>query len=569
MGIPCRDKLLRDPSKKPYLSPIARQLPVNQNGVCRREKVAKKTKNIDPGNDSVSPKVGAKPPQYTPLELAKRFLAFFLGVKFSIRVKILFSLCIVILIMGTANVFVVIQMLNYSRQYDAIITNITTANSISGSIKPDIDNEMWNIVAGKTLFSQGKQYTIINNVNSKVQWMIANTDSHEAKVKLGVILRTMQTLSQDVDKMGAQIARSSTQADNQAVLEDIRFVTGVVDNVVQDYVLFEVNRTNGQYQQMRAGFVVWEIFAITLTFGAIVFSILAAWGLSRSIYTPIKKLHDVTKTITQTDLQALVTSDNVDEITELGMSFNIMIGKIRELLDSKMKEQEILKKAEMRALQSQINPHFLYNTLDTIIWMAEAKKTDQIVEVVSALSNFFRISLSKGQDWITITEEIERVRSYLIIQKIRYRDIMDYKIEVDESVSGNTVLKLILQPLVENAIYHGIKNKREGGTITVRARPNNANEVLLEVEDNGIGFAPDRLAQIQAELADNSDEIKQESGFGLGNVNHRLKLYYGMQYGLLVKSKYQSGTCVTFAIPARTADVNKNERAVIDIAPAA
>jgi two-component system sensor histidine kinase YesM len=536
----------------------------------QENQVTKKTQGIDSGNGSTSRRVGWKTWLNSPLNLGKRLIALFPGLNFSIRVKILLSLCIVILLMGTANVLVVIQMLNYSRQYDAIITNITTANSISGSIKLDIDNEMWNIVAGKILFSQGKQYQIINTVNSKVHGMMENTDSSEAKIKLDVILRTMQTLSQEVDKMGSQIAKNSTQADNQAVLENIRFVTGVVDNVVQDYVLFEVNRTNGQYQQMRAGFVVWEIFALTLTFGAIVFSILAAWGLSRSIYTPIKKLHDVTKTITQTDLQALVTSDNVDEITELGLSFNIMIGKIRELLDSKIKEQEILKKAEMRALQSQINPHFLYNTLDTIIWMAEAKKTDQIVEVVSALSNFFRISLSKGQDWITIAEEIERVRSYLIIQKIRYRDIMDFKIEVDERVSGNTVLKLILQPLVENAIYHGIKNKREGGTIFVRARPNNnGNEVLLEVEDTGIGFAPETLTQIQAELTDNSGEIKQESGFGIGNVNHRLKLYYGMQYGLTVKSKYQTGTCVTFVIPARKAETNESADSVIEAVPAA
>jgi two-component system sensor histidine kinase YesM len=131
-------------------------------------------------------------------------------------------------------------------------------------------------------------------------------------------------------------------------------------------------------------------------------------------------------------------------------------------------------------------------------------------------------------------------------------------------------LKLILQPLVENAIYHGIKNKREGGTIFVRARPNNANEVLLEVEDNGIGFAPDKLTQIQAELSDNSGEIKQESGFGLGNVNHRLKLYYGMQYGLSVKSKYLTGTCVTFAIPARIADaMEEKEGTVIEAVPVA
>jgi two-component system, sensor histidine kinase YesM len=529
--------------------------------------VTKKTVALDFKNFMTRIRLEANSHPLPQPKWSKKFIDLFAGVHFSIRAKILLSLSIVIMLMGTANVLVVTQMLSYSRQYDAIITNITTANSISGSIKPDIDNEMWNIVAGKILFSEGKQYQIINTVNNKVQWMIENTASHEAKVKLDVILRTMQTLTQDVDKMGRQIALNSTQADNQAVLENIRFVTGVVDNVVQDYVLFEVNRTNGQYQQMRAGFIVWEIFAIALTFGAIIFSIVAAWGLSRSIYTPIKKLHDVTKTITQTDLQALVTGDNIDEITELGMSFNIMIGKIRELLDSKIKEQENLKKAEMRALQSQINPHFLYNTLDTIIWMAEAKRTDQIVEVVSALSSFFRISLSKGNDWITIREEVERVKSYLTIQKMRYRDILDFKIEVDERVSNHTVLKLILQPLVENAIYHGIKNKREGGTIIVRAKPNHGNEVLLEVEDNGIGFTPDKLAQIQAELAENSDEIKQESGFGLMNVSHRIKLYYGMQYSLSVKSKYQTGTCVSFIIPARIADAIESAGPLTDPVP--
>ena len=183
-------------------------------------------------------------------------------------------------------------------------------------------------------------------------------------------------------------------------------------------------------------------------------------------------------------------------------------------------------------MQAQINPHFLYNTLDTIIWMAEAQKTEQVIEIVSALSSFFRISLSKGKDWITIGEELERTRSYLTIQKMRYRDIMDFKIEADEEVLNNTILKLILQPLVENALYHGIKNKRGGGTIVVRARQKNENEILLEVEDNGIGLHSGKAAQLQAELDDDSGEIKLESGFAIGNVNKRIRLYYGRQYGL-------------------------------------
>jgi len=474
------------------------------------------------------------------------------GVNLSIRAKILISLCIVILLMGITNVVSMLQVLNYSRQYDAIITNITTANSINGSVKTDIDNEMWKIVSGNIAFSDGKQYEIIANADAQVRWMMANTDSQRAKVKLDLILRTLQSLKGYVDQMGDKISHNSTAAENEAVLEKVRFATSVMNEVVQDYVLYEVNRTEGQYEVMSEGFDRWKTLSIILILSAVGFSVLAAWSLSRSIYTPIKKLHDVTTTITKNDLQALLSSDNVDEITELGMSFNIMIGKIKELLDSKIREQENLKKAELRALQAQINPHFLYNTLDTIIWMAESKKTDQVVKIVTALSSFFRISLSKGMDWITIGEEVERIKSYLTIQKMRYRDILDFKIEVDTDVSENTILKLILQPLVENALYHGIKNKRTGGIISVRARRNGENEVLLEVEDNGIGFTPKKLTQLRAELDDDSGDIKLESGFGIGNVNNRIRLYYGKQYGLSIQSEYSTGTCVTLVIPAKT-----------------
>ena len=130
--------------------------------------------------------------------------------------------------------------------------------------------------------------------------------------------------------------------------------------------------------------------------------------------------------------------------------------------------------------------------------------------------------------------------------------MMDFRIEADEAVTNNTVLKLILQPLVENALYHGVKNKRGGGAIVVRAKQKNDNEILLEVEDNGIGFTPEKLARLQAELEDVSDDIKFESGYALGNVNRRIRLYYGAQYGLSVQSEYNAGTRATLVIPART-----------------
>lgn len=479
------------------------------------------------------------------------------GINLSIRSKILLSFFVVIFVMSLVDAILIVQVLRFNTQYEAIITNITTANSINGYIKPAIDTEMWNVVAGKTEFNNGRQYQIIDRVNSQIVWMMANTDSEKGRVKLEVILRTMETLTRYVDRMGEQIAANSSVAQNEQVLENIRGVSDLIDDLVEDYMLFEVNRAELNYRDAQTHLTQWIVTYVTLLFSVIVFSVVAAWIISESIYIPIKKLHNVTSTITQNDLQALMTRDNANEVAELGMSFNIMVGKIRELLDNKIKEQENLKKAEFRALQAQINPHFLYNTLDTIIWMAEAKKNDQVIEIVRALSNFFRISLSKGKDWITIREEIERTRSYLTIQKMRYRDILDYKIEVDEKVLEGTILKLILQPLVENAIYHGIKNKRAGGVIIVRAYQKDHDKVLLEVEDDGIGFTRYKLDKIQHKLNNetgdfNPDELDlEERGFGLENVNERIKLYYGKEYGLSIQSEYQVGAQVTLVIPMK------------------
>jgi two-component system sensor histidine kinase YesM len=489
------------------------------------------------------------PSKPTPRYMEK-FIDFFSGLRVSLRAKILASFFTVIFLLVALNFLLVLQVLRFNRQYSAIITNITTANSINGYIKPAIDTEMWDIVAGKKEFKDGEQYQIIDNVNSQLESMMANASSDTTRIKLEVVRRTMNTLTRYVDKMGEQIARGSSVAENEAVLDNIRGVSDVVEEGVQEYMLFEVNQTEQQFKESQASFTRLAIFYMILLPCVIAFSIGAAWIISSSIYLPIKKLHDVTSTITRNDLEALVTRENVDEITELGISFNIMIGKIRDLLDAKVKEQENLKKAELKALQAQINPHFLYNTLDTIVWMAEANKTDQVIDIVRALSSFFRIALSKGQDWIPIGQEIEHVRSYLTIQKMRYRDILDYKIEVDEDILDGTILKLTLQPLVENALYHGIKNKRTGGTITVRARRGDDNQALIEVQDNGVGFTPAKLAQTQAAINDDAGIISmQESGFGLENVNRRIRLYYGKQYGLSVWSQYQEGTRVTVAIP--------------------
>lgn len=493
--------------------------------------------------------IGLTSTETTPGYLGK-FIDIFSRINISLRSKLLVAFFTVITLLVAINTMMILEALRFNRQYDAIISNITTANSINGYIKPAIDTEMWNIVAGKVEFDEGSQYQIIDQVNNQIESMMANTKSDKSRIKLEVIRRTLGTLTSYVDKMGAQIKQGSRVAENELVLDNIRGVSDVVEDTVQDYMLFEVQQAEQQYIENQTRFNRLMILYFILLPCVIGFSITAAWLISASIYLPIKKLQDLTTTITKNDLQALVSSENIDEITELGLSFNIMIGKIRELLDAKVREQENLKKAELKSLQAQINPHFLYNTLDTIVWMAEANKRKQVIEIVHALSSFFRIALSKGMDWIPIRQEVEHVRSYLQIQKIRYRDILDYKIEVDERILDGTILKLTLQPLAENALYHGIKNKRNGGTITVRAKQESPGTAILEVEDDGVGLTPYKLNQVRSALNGGLDEsASKDGGFGLENVNKRIKLYYGSEYGISVDSQYGTGTKVTMKIP--------------------
>ncbi len=466
----------------------------------------------------------------------------------TLQAKMLLAFFVLIVIMSVPYLFLAVPVFQYQAEYDRIIDNITTANSINGYIKSAIDAEMWDVIAGKEDFYTADQYAILDDVDQKLTAMRASATSQRGRVKLRVIQNTVETLRHDVDRVGESLSTNATFDENMVLMERIRDVSALVEANVQDYMLFEVNRTGQQYRDLQAGVQQWMIVSALGMAIAVIFSIVAAWRISRGIYLPIKKLHNITTTIARADLEPLVTGDNVDEIAELGMSFNILVGKVRELLDAKIKEQENLKKAELRALQAQINPHFLYNTLDTIIWMAEANRPAQVVELVRALSRFFRITLSKGKDWITVGEEIEHISSYLTIQKIRYRDILDYVIDVDPEVLDATMLKLTLQPLVENALYHGIKNKRSGGVITVRGRRWDDGHLLVEVSDNGIGMTAEKVAQLRAALA-NEGLAARESGFGLCNVHQRVKLYYGKQYGLTVESEYGQGTRVLLDIP--------------------
>ena len=199
-------------------------------------------------------------------------------------------------------------------------------------------------------------------------------------------------------------------------------------------------------------------------------------------------------------------------------------------------------------MQAQINPHFLYNTLDTIIWLIESGEIAESVAMVSSLSNFFRFSLSRGQNVITLKEEQQHIRSYLEIQHMRYRDLMEYEIDIPEELNSYILPKLTLQPLVENALYHGIKIRRRKGLIRVSGRTEGTN-LILEVADDGSGMSPERLEEVRSSLVDGRKE-----GFGMRTVHQRIQILFGQEFGLTLESTPDVGTKIFVKIPMQTSE---------------
>lgn len=268
---------------------------------------------------------------------------------------------------------------------------------------------------------------------------------------------------------------------------------------------------------------------------------------TKSIVNPILKLKKLMKKAQEGDLTVSFNSKYNDEIGELGSSFNNMVKEINNLINLVHIEEKNKRIAEMNVLQAQIKPHFMYNTLDTIRWMAEEHNEEDIVEIIESFTNLLRISLSKGKEIITVKEELKHIESYLTIQKIRYEDKLNYKIEFDENILDYKLAKLILQPLIENSIYHGIKEKRGVGNITIIGKVKD--EMLyFSVSDNGKGIDKQLLNKIDNDLL-NGKINDNKIGYGIFNVNERIQIMYGKEYGLTYKSIYGEGTIVEVRHP--------------------
>ena len=283
----------------------------------------------------------------------------------------------------------------------------------------------------------------------------------------------------------------------------------------------------------------------------LVMGIAAAFLISQRITRRMTTLSLAMDEVEQRDFQIKLPVKGNDEISHLTIHFNDMVENIRNLMDEVVATQNEKRQRELQVLQAQINPHFLYNTLDTIQWKALEYDAQELSDLIFALASFFRISLSKGEEKISMEKEIDHVRSYLEVQKYRYGEILTYDIKVDDNVKEAMVPKIIIQPLVENAIYHGIKPKLSKGKITIEAKRVD-DEIRIQVMDDGVGIEEEKRNNLVKSLS----YEKPVGSYGLYNVHQRVHLYYGNDYGISIESKVLEGTRITINLPFEKGEEN-------------
>lgn len=453
-------------------------------------------------------------------------------------------------------IYLLVTLNRFSERYDSIVKNITKANAYNINFKEDLDYTMYIIVVNSEraaeLVDTQQPHILIEEARGVFGELYEETEGNYAKNLLQRIVKCLNTLEDRVEEIENDAQITGMYDENLERLDlNIRILTELIQEQIQEYIYYEAMNLEALRESIRSD-VVHAVAISVLILGVIlVGAILISQKITTRITAGIQQLRKVTKKAGQGDFTIRAELENNDEeLSELGEGFNQMVEKIGNLVGDIRVEQLNLRATEQKLLQAQINPHFLYNTLDAIIWLAEANQTEQVVMMVTALSDFFRTTLSKGRDYITVQEEESHIRSYLQIQQFRYQDILEYEIDIPEELYQYQILKLTLQPLVENALYHGIKNKRGMGRILVTGREKDG-KLIFTVSDNGMGMTKERLSEVRREINQDIRGNVEPAGFGLYNVAQRIRLNYGIEYDLWIESMYGKGTDATVTIPAR------------------
>ena len=453
-----------------------------------------------------------------------------------------------LIIFGTTAVIIAVlslMLVSINQQYAGALLCANTAAGFNKAFKSTLDLEMYNhVIQPRTEHSvEDLPMEELDAAEAVLRQLEETTSLPDNRWRI----RSMLNMCANLRTYMVEIALTESYDLRMELLErNVRGETGLtalIENYMHDFIDDEVEelarlRTVISRQS--------TLLIITAAVMAVLLSVamaLVSLRLTRGITDSISALSAKAARLGSDDFACEPIHTGIVELRVLDRNFDRMAARISALMVKQREDQQSLHRAELELLQAQINPHFLYNTLDSIAILAESHREEDVVNMVTSLSTFFRNSLNGGRDVITLRAELAQATSYLEIQQVRYADILNYSIRVPEEMQDCLVPKLILQPLIENALYHGIKNRRGRGSIAIDGE-RDGEDLLLRVRDNGAGMSEEELQALQQGIYQD-----HHSGLGLKNVHQRIRLYCGEPYGLTFSSVPGEGTTVTVRLP--------------------
>jgi len=463
----------------------------------------------------------------------------------SIEQQIARLLLTILPVMGAIIIILIVTLFSVNSRYTSVLMSANTASDFNKEFKAMLDSGMYNHVIrprGENLV-EDLPMDVLDDAEAVLRRLETTTTLPDNRWRIQSMLGMCENLRQYM----LEIAGEESYDQRMTLLErNIRGETGLtllIETYMHDYIGDEVRELARIQGQIRAQVMVLSSVIVAGVVVLISVMVLYSVRVARRITGPISVLSRKAQQFGSGDFTPTPVETHITELQTLDTGFNDMARRVDALMAKQIEDQRSLHRAELELLQAQINPHFLYNTLDSIAILAESDRGEDVVTMVTSLSTFFRNSLNKGRDVLTLGAECSQVTSYLEIQQIRYSDILRYEISIPESLMDCMVPKLILQPLVENALYHGIKNRRGRGMITVTGEEKDG-QLLLKVTDNGAGMDEEQVRILQAGLYED-----KHTGLGLVNVHKRIRLYCGEPYGLSFESSVGKGSTVSVLLP--------------------
>ena len=432
---------------------------------------------------------------------------------------------------------IVLMLVVRNYQYASVSGNIIDASGFNQNFKDEVDLKMYQFVSGSSDQLPWDEVRTAQELAEKLLDSTQNSESHKA---IENVLYLCDSLETSITK----------------IQETERYDQRMEQLETNIYVITHLYHEAGEMAQLQRQLDIWlmvEIVAAVLVLAIVIpFSLRNALRIRKSITDPIDALSSRVEEIGQGDLTPRTPVEAEDDkLRTLSRGIEDMTGRLSNQIELNRQEQIRLRGIELSLIQAQINPHFLYNTLDAIVWLIETGKNQEAEQMVTSLSTYFRSFLSNGKDIITLAEEELHVRSYLEIQQVRYRDILSYHIDIDPAIRDCLIPKMTLQPLVENAIYHGLKPRRSMGRLEVLGRMSGGRAVL-EVKDTGVGMTGEELTALRGRIT-----TEDGTSFGLLAASKRLKLLFGTDCTFSIDSDPERGTVVKIDIPVRREDAHE------------